>query len=318
MNVLLFSTSMILLLATLTYARLETYRSFSILQAEFNRYMALSERGAINTAAETWYETSVATKMPGKGSQQKGKKQALSRLSFIVFVDSRKQGTYTQEYPQLVALAKKLMLVLYKDQRFYQELEQKRPDFTTALLTSLMLADQLPKDQKLTRAADLANLNLQDLELNDVFYKMLQGTMTPEEKAEQQRGTFGGNPAFICQLQDQTGEEDDDSVEPGKKEEVKSPQGYYSLLDFITLQDAVKVRVYLASRPLLMAIFEDPAVVNLLIETRCNLYNNVIKGAITADQATQTLRTQFLNQSKGFDETILDFNVTKTNPRNYE
>lgn len=313
MNVLLFATSMILLLATLTYARIETYRSFSILQGQFESYMKLAERGAINNAAETWYENSVASRKQGQGSQQKGKKQALSRLSFAVFVDSKKQGAYTQEYPQLVALAKKLMAVLYKDQRFYKEMEQIRPDFTSQLLASLMIADNLPKEQKLTRASDLANLNLQDPELNSVFYSMLQGTLAPREKGDQQ---LVSQP---CQLPpDQAGEEEDEATEPGKEEEVKSPQGYYSLLDFITLQDAAKVRVYLASRPLLLAIFDDPVVVQTLAETRCHLYSMVVKGAMTADQATENLRTQFLSQSKGFDETILDFSVTKTNPRNYE
>ncbi|MCE5317383.1 MAG: hypothetical protein LLG04_08470 [Parachlamydia sp.] len=320
MNVLLFATSMILLLATLTYARIETYRSFSILQGEFNRYMEMTERSAINNAARTWYETSVASRSTGKGSQQKGKKQALSRLSFVVFIDSKKQGAYSQEYPQLVILAKKLMAVLYKDQRFYKEMEQKRPDFTSQLLASLMIAENQPQeqkmqqktDQKMTRASDLANLNLQDQELNSAFYSMLQGTITPREKGDLLMSNLP------CQIPDQAGEEEDEYMEPGKEEEVKSPQGYYSLLDFITLQDAAKVRVYLAARPLLLAIFDDPVVVQSLVETRCHLYTMVIKGTMTADQASEALRTQFLSQSKGFDETILDFSVTKTNPRNYE
>lgn len=303
---------MILLLATLTYARIETYRSFSILQGQFESYMKLAERGAINSAAQAWYDISVASRQTGKGSQQKGKKQALSRLSFVVFVDSKKQGAYPEEYPQLVALAKKLMAVLYKDQRFYKEMEQKRPDFTSQLLASLMIAESLPKEQKMTRASDLANLNLQDYELNHVFYNMLQGTLAPREKGDQ--------PLALqpCLFPEQPGEEEEESTEPGSEEEIKSPEGYYSLLDFITLQDAAKVRVYLASRPLLLAIFDDPAIVQTLVETRCHLYNMVVKGAMTADQATENLKTQFLSQSKGFDKTILDFSVTKTNPRKYE
>lgn len=312
MNVLLFATSMILLLATLTYARIETYRSLSILQGQFEHYMKQAERGAINAAAKNWYEHSVATRSPGKGPQQKGKKQALSRLSFVVFIDSKKQAAYAQEYPQLAALAKKLMAILYKDQRFYKEMEQKRPDFTSQLVSSLMIAESLPKEQKMTRASDLANLNLQDPELNHVFYNMLQGTLAPREKGDHQPAS---EP---CPISDQAGDEEDETTEPGREEEVKSPQGYYSLLDFITLQDAAKVRVYLASRPLLQAIFDDPATVQALVETRCHLYNLVVKGAMTADQASENLRSQFLSQSKGFDETILDFSVTKTNPRKYE
>lgn len=319
---------MILLLATLTYARLETYRSFTIMQNQFNQYMSKAERSTINNTAQTLYDSNIATQMPGKGTQQKGKKQALSRLSFSAFVDSKMRESYAQEYPQLHTLAVRLIQTLYKDQRFYREMEQKRPDFVNALLAALQHAENLPaenlsranatKPQKIARAADLANLNLQDPDLNDAFYKMLQGTMTPREKPDQQGGTFGADQKIVCQSPGELGEEDDEGIEPGKQEEVRSPQGYYSLLDFITIQDAGKVRVFLAARPLLMAIFDDPAVVTALLETRCMLYNNVVHGTMTPDQAAQALRTQFLPHSKGFDEIILDFSVTKTNPRNYE
>ncbi len=313
MNILLFTTAMVLLLASLTYARLEMYRNLSLLQGEFNRYMMTSERSAINEQAETWYATSVASKRAGQG-QQKGKKQALSRLSFIVFVDSKKQGAYTEEYAQLVALAKRLFAVLYENQSFYEEAKQKNPNIDSELLNSLLLAEKLPKEQKISRAADLANLNLENPDLNDLFYKMLQGTMSPDQLPS------ATPPLAECQLEGYYGEEDDEGIEPGKAEEVKSPQGYYSLLDFITLQDAAKVRVYLASKPLLMAIFGDMGVVNSIIQERCSLYNNVVNGTITSDQAMESLRSRFLSQAQGqgFDEKILDFTVTKTNPRNYE
>lgn len=307
MNVLLFTTTMILILSSLTYARLEMYRNLSLLQAQFNHYMMNTERATINNQAIIWYKSSPATKKAGKESQQKGKRVALSRLSFAAFVDSKKQEAYQEEYPQLFELAKKLFAVLYKDQPFYQAMKQKRPDFEEALLKSLKLAEELPKDQKLTRAADLSNLNLQDSDLNEIFYKMLQPT-SKSVKTDQQE----------CPQKEGGGEEEDDAIEPGKKEEKYSPADSYSLLDFITLQDAAKVRVYLAPKPLLLALFDDPHTVNALIEMRCHLYNSLINGTITADQATKTFQTQFLSQSREFNEKVLDFTVSKTNPRNYE
>lgn len=315
MNVLLFTTSMILLLSALTYARLETYRSFSILQGQFNHYMAVTERGTINSRAEKWYNDSQGSRSGRTPQlQPQGKRQSLSRLSFIVFVDSKKQEAYAQEFPQLLNLAKKLIIYLYKDTAFFQRLEQRRPDFVSALLSSLMIAENLPKAQKLKRAADLANLNLQDPDLNDAFYLILQGTLKPSSP----RGEELFNKGPPCQLPAESSQEEEGGIEIGQLEEVKSPQGYYSLLDYITLQDAAKVRVYLASRPLLMAIFDDPAVVSSFLETRCHLYRNVMHDALTPEQASQNLRSQFLPQSKGFDETILDFSVTKTNPSDYE
>lgn len=313
MNILLFTTSMILLLTALTYARLETYRSFSIVQGEFNYYMAHAERGMINQTAKNWYTNSAATRSPNKERSSQGKGRALSRLSLAAFIDSKKQGAYQQELPQLTALAKKLISTLYKDQRFFQDFEQKRPDFVSALLSGLMIADSLPKEQKLMRTSDLANLNLQDVELNTVFYLMLQGTLTAEKEEQQEPLKYGNG----CDFQGESGEEEDEAQESGKSEEVNSPQGTYSLLDFITLQEAAKVRVYLAPRPLLMAIFDDAATVSALIEARCHLYRAVINKTLNSEQATQNFRSQFLPSSKGFDETILDFSVTKTNPRHY-
>lgn len=314
MNVLLFTTAMILLLGALTYARIDMYRSLSILQGQFKQYMEVSERSSINKEAENWYETSTASKSTGKTAPQKGKRQqALSRLSFLPFVNSEKKQAHSQEYPQLAELARRLFEVLYRDQKFYRENKLK---IDSELLSRLMVAvEQLPPDQKITRATDLAILNLQDPILNDALYKMLQGTMQPDEKQDPQK-VFEEAPP--CQLDETGGEEDDEAVEPGKREEVKSSQGYYSLLDFITLQDAAKVRVYLAPRPLLTAIFDDPAIVSDIIATRCNLYRKLVSKAMTAEEATQAFHTQFIQQSRGFDDTILDFSVSKTNPRNYE
>ena len=101
------------------------YRNLSLLQAEFNEYMMHAERAVINQEAVLWYESSPATKKAGKESQKKGKKEALSRLSFALFVDSKQQEKYQEEYAQLFELAKRLFHVLYKEQQFYQEMKQK-------------------------------------------------------------------------------------------------------------------------------------------------------------------------------------------------
>jgi len=62
MNVLIFVISLLMMLALLTYGRLDMYRNFSITQLEFERYMVEDQRKAINKGAEQWYQwTTVST-----------------------------------------------------------------------------------------------------------------------------------------------------------------------------------------------------------------------------------------------------------------
>lgn len=337
MNILLFVTSLIMVMAMLTYARLETYRSFSLLQAEFKHYMDDTERGYINLDAENWYinspgQTKSSTqreekpKTPApKPPKEKDKttedktKQApsRSRLSFASFIDQKKKKAHEKEYPKLFLMAKKLIYVLYKDQPFFKEMEQKKADFVESLLNALMAADALPKEHKLKRASDLANLNLADEELNNILYKMLQKTAERPEKiqppsSEENKAEFIGHP-------EDKGEDDDSERETGKRFEYHTPKGFYSLLDFITLQDATKIRVYLAPQKLLLAIYDDPAAVKAIVEARNDLFKKVKNKTLTPEQASEVFKNQFASVSDpNFDDTILDFKVTKTDPKNYD
>ena len=66
MNILIFVMSLLMMLALLTYGRLDMYRSFVVTQGEFERYMADGERNAINSAAQQWYDwTTLTTKNGG-------------------------------------------------------------------------------------------------------------------------------------------------------------------------------------------------------------------------------------------------------------
>lgn len=308
---------MIIVITSLTYARLEVYRSSNLKQAEFNRYMDQKERSYINQTAIWWYENSRAeTRKPQSGPSAKS--GARSRLSFLVFIDKNKQAQHAKEYPKMYLLAKKLIYSLYRQQPFFLEFEQTRPDIVDALLNSLMIADILPKEQKIKKAAELANLNLGDPVLNTFFYFVLKGSpIAPEankKKEEEPPPPLGG---FIHQ--EQEGEVEDEDGDPNPEETFKSPQGYYSLLDFITLDDATKVRVYLAPRLLLNAIFDDPAVVDSIIVLRNELYKKVASDSLSAQEASQEFKALVAPKSDpNFDETLLDFSVTKTNPKNYE
>lgn len=323
MNILLFVTSMILLLALLTFARIETYRSFSVLQGEFNKYMRISERSEINETAAAWYKKSVAEKSTASITKN-AKGKARSKLSFIVFVDNEKRTKYAKEYPQLLILTKKLIRTLYGNMKFYQEMEQNQPGFIDALLQALgSAAEPYFKNKKkkiIKRAEDLSILMLGEPDLDDAWYKILSGTLKKNELLPEQKTTEAERPMVeLPSGPEEDGSENDDQEHESESLcDYRSPQGYYSLLDYITLEDAARIRVFLASEGLLSAIFDDPATVADIIKIRHDLFRSVDNGSITTEAASTQFKTQFLPRVEGMDETILDFSVTKTNPRNYE
>ncbi len=312
MNILLFVTTMIMILASLTYARIEMYRSFSVVQSQFNNYMEKTERSQTNNTAEWWYDNHHASKV-SKINPASAKGKSFSRLSFYIFLDPQRRKGHEKEFVELHALAKKLIYLLYKDQPFFQEMERKHPDFVNTLLASLELQARLPQEQQVKRVEDLGSLNLNDWDLNEAFTKMLKGTAAEEEKPKAKTESM-----ISASPPEEPAENDDQEEEKGKKREYHSSQGYYSLLDYITVKEAYKVRVYLAPQLLLTAIFDDPEVVKAIVETRNNIFKQVVSGEMTPAAATTQFENAFASRVDPAFKAILDFTVTKTNPQHYE
>lgn len=313
MNILLFVTALIMVLSMLTYAKLQTYQNFRVLESQFTRFMEESERSYINKTAVWWYENSVATKK-GKNPPASGKNPGRSRLSFVMFIDRKKQAQYASTYPKMIHITKKLIDYLYRNQPFFQQFIQRRPDIVDELLASLIIADDLPKEEKIKKPADLANLNLGDPLLNSFFYYILKGS--PLTEKEEEKEIQESQKGFI--LKESAGEAEDEGGDPNKKQYYISPKGYHSLLDYIHVDDAIKIRVYLASEPLLMAIFDHPSTVNAIITMRNELYKKVIHDSLNPQEATAQFKAAFSSLGDpSFNETLLDYTVTKTNPKNY-
>lgn len=316
MNILLFVSTLIMAMALLTYARLDSYRSFSVLQNEFKYYMAITERGAINKLAEKMYKDNRATKKGANDPKEKNaqRSNAKSLLSIATLVDSKKRSIDGARHHQWMAILKKLMVILYKDQPFYIEIEQKKPDFIDLLLASMMQAiDNLSDKHKIKKTKDLANLKLSDPDLNYALFSIVQETSDRSEIKASASSHPVCSPSEGGEEEEEDNEEEDEEEEGNGGEEVYSAEGRYSLLDFITLEGPEKIRVYLAPRELLLAVFESPDVVNDIVKTRERLYDQVIKETLSPKEATEQFKAQFLPLS---NEAIVDFTVTKTNPKN--
>lgn len=351
MNVIMFVSVILLMLAVLTYARIDSYRNFSGMQSEFVRYMETLERKYINQTANNWYDSTVANKkssgssdanpsasplppqspqppqtptstsMPDVGKlptnpnappkeDKKNKKNTASpRLNVKPLLDLNAKNANDQAYAKTYQWAKNLMQVLYSKQLFFKKMMDERPTFLDEILESLPKAvELLPEDKRPKKASDLANLTIGN-DLDNVYYHILKGCPSIEEE----------KPVVIAptveqsQSQEEVDENESDNAQEAK--EYTSDKGYDSLLNFITLNNSTKIRVFLASRELLMAIFQQPELVENIITTRYALYRS-IKGGMSPADATNQFKAMFPQMGEA-ETNMLDFEVNSTNPMPY-
>lgn len=307
----MYVSTMLMLLVLLTYGRLESFRGFGYIQAGFKSYMEKHERDYINKEAIDLYESTTATSQnPSNDDEEKSqsKSQARAKLMFNLFIDKQERDKQNQQnskvFEQLSQMTEKLIYYLYSDQPFFQKIEDKRPNFIAEILQALMRStDGLTEKNKIKKTCDIAQIDLGDFELNDVFTKMLRGSTNLPIKIP-----VSDNIEIVF-------EQGQSFVRPN----FLPTEGYYSLLDFVTLDHGnYKIRVFLASPQLLMAIYGNPTTVYDILQGRYELYKNVKNGGLP-DEATNAFKNQFSNQVLPYIlPDTLDFGVSKVNPKDYE
>lgn len=312
MNVLMFVMTMLMLLALMTYSRLDAFRSSQVFQSIFKYYMEVDERGYFNLKADPMYEGIKVNTKEGKGGGGP-KAEGSPRLGIALLVDQKQRESKPKEWTQTKLLLKNLIETLYKDQPFYKEAIEKRPSLPDELINAIThAADALPKDKKITNASDLANLKLADPELDQILYKILQGATYKDINGKR---TTENDEEVVEPEVDQS-QADESLANEGT--EYKSVKGYFSLLDYVTTNSTPKIRVYLAPRAVLQSIFIKPEIVQSIIDERKQLYRQVIKGA-DPKELTTTFKDRYdRDKEPGVAEESLNFTVTKTNPKTYE
>jgi hypothetical protein len=316
-NILIFVMTMLMLLSLMTYARLETYRDSQAFQNVFKHYMEKEERGYINTQADTIYQRIEYTKekkSPKEGEQKKSPKppaNAKPRVGIKLLIDSNRDKQ-EKEWSQTQILLKNLIKTLYGKQPFYKKIEDERPFFIDDMIREVaQTIDDLPKDKKPKKASDLSNLRLPDPQLDDVLYKMLHGALydTVILSTDTREPSTPQEPIL------ESGSEGGD--DPSDAEEYRSSEGYYSLLDFVTIGFPPKIRVYLASEEVLRSAFPD-STVSTILEERQRLFQRA-KDDEDIGELNESFKNQFLRMKEpSVDDESLDFSVTKVNPKYYK
>lgn len=326
MNILLFVTSLIMLLTAMTYARLANFFESHTQAVEWQAQMEETERSVYNhemlrqLAAPPKKTTPPATTTPPPAQKTPDDKQPDpdpkpaapksspkdAKIHFRWFTDKAMREGHEQEFAKYYDLTKTLIRILYSQQPFFKIMEKSRPDFLDDLLQEIMRTSdgylQLDQKNKIASLSDLMYLKWSDLELKRLFSRLM--SQTPIYKRVPEPDEL---PPTDAEEEFDKGEFD--QTIPYSKE------GYQSLNDYFTIRKADKIHVYLASKPLLLALFRDPQIVARIIEMRNHLYLQVRKKnpSISKEDATKEFESNF--KSLSLYEAILDFTVTTTDPR---
>lgn len=289
MNVLIFTTVLIMVLTSLSYSQIKIFYRQALTHTAWVRYMDTIEGCLFNNQVDAIYhylpkkkgdKGSTADSLghqievdETKASKKKNESIGSKRINFRILLGKEKKLTPEAE-EQFHALIKNLIEVLYSNANFYKEALANRPEFLEELLSTLKIDF---KDDKINHLSEIKNLILKDAELNKIFYFMIKNN--PDESKE------------------------------------KNPCAQLSLLDFFTDSYRTEIRVFLAQKETLLAAFKDEQIVKQIIEKRKELYEEVNRDSKSADQATEEFEQAFQGYSNFKD--ILDFSVTKTNPDTY-
>jgi hypothetical protein len=283
---------MLMMLAILTYGRLTIFLDFKGLQAEY-RHTITMQPHKWNTIQEDELYFNLNKDQPKKANESSKTKTSSPKESFSSMIpfdlfikqDERNKEKNSVKFKELKELLVKLMNNIYGPYPTFKELLKKRPDLFEQLLDKISeISSREIYKGMLKQKEKIASIDLEDSELQEVLYKMLNGAppIMSEEEAK-----------FISHI------------------------GYPSLANFIAINKK-KLSVYLASKEILMALYDDEKFVNEIIETREDLYRKKDKEALNEAQASEKFKAFVQGHSLfSHEDLILDFSVTGTNPRLY-
>lgn len=301
MQILLFVVTVLMLLSLLTYARLDSYLGFVLTRNQLENYMTVTEREFFNLRNIKWYDDTPATKK--EADEAKGKKAAAtSKVNIYALLNKEEKEGEFDLYNQTRYVIKRIVESLYGNARFYKEISAKRQDFINEILDAMeAAAKKLPKEQAITTPKDLANLDLGDKQLNEAFYLILKGTKRDDSRC-----------VAVKKIKDKQ--------ESNDIEETPVDDGYLSLLDFITIDKSrPKLRVFLAPKKVLLAITGNRELTSEILEMRNELFKQVDGGTVSAEDASKQFEQLFSNRiSSIVTNAMLDYTVSKTNPKSYE
>jgi hypothetical protein len=298
MQILTFVTVTLMVLTLITYARLQHFLDFQVMNAHYAPYMESTQRHGFNAAQEHNYDADKMSKGPKK--DQVTDATAKVSLNILLNKSERDKSNNNDLLKQQIAILKSLMVNLYKGHSFFKPVEDNLhllDQFFDALMNT---ADS---QKVITRMSDLATFRLGNETLQSILYHSLQGTAEPEKVQEEKKKE---DTLSVKEAEEPTTKPDDE-VAPSQK-------GYVSLFDFITLAKGPKIRMFLAPKEILEAIYgKDSSIVDKMLEMRHQLLLAINNEKMEPDMANQKFNNTFRDSTPAWlsMDQILDFTIKK-------
>ncbi len=203
-----------------------------------------------------------------------------SHLHIGELFTSDELNIYEGKGKAIFTIMKNMMSAMYSEEKFFKEAKKADPEFEEHFMLNLYEKAK-ETNKELGRVKDLGTLNLDDELQNYVRYKIFKGNKT--------------------------------ILSPNHEEEA----GYYPFLEFTEMSKKQNIlSLWLARKPILMALFQKPEVVDELLQVRRDAYYDLKNKKTTAGAISQDLKLRFSQQleSQGIDPKFIDFNVSTTRP----
>jgi hypothetical protein len=286
------------MLSVLTYARIDTFLTLSLLRLEYRHYIQRVERNYSNNRFEALYSSQKVEKEDNPYAEEVGEEEYSegsgnlnARLYFRGFIEEHNRE---EEWFQTVQeITKRLLRILYSDKTFYQkavyadwtENGRNEEEFLEHLLQSIMEQSPHLKQEGLdmTQPWNLAKVEFADQHVRNAFCTMLRGSNGQRVHAVKE-----SDPALA------------DGWIP-------------SLFDYIGMRKKTQTSVYLAHQELLQAFFQDEELVKDLLVLRQELYRDRKK----IDPTVAEKKLKDLTFGKIFtlhDQELLEWRVSGTRP----
>lgn len=289
MNILSLVFAALLILGLFAHTQWNNFKNFTIVKDQYIKYIVHSEREHFNKRQTMLFETR-KKKPSSDDADQRNKVNARPKINIKIILEKKLREKSPLESEQHLYITKELIKVIFSEVDFYKKIAEHRPDFLDEMFVRLMKEST---KQKFKDIQSLTTLDLHDDELQNVYYKILNGI--PKTQLSNTHGEL---------------------IEIGEGEFIPD-ETIVSLKEFFHFQTHKKISVYTASQYLLEAIFDLPTAKQIIL-LREQLYKEIKKADKSAvDMATEKLKAFLPKKKPEIKEEILSFEVTKTNPTSY-
>lgn len=295
MSLLIQTTVLIMVIALITYSRLDMFIPRKALEHEIVNYMSNVERNWMNRAAWEYYDSLHPIKKNTSSKEGKPEPQPSTNATGYISLRPLFENS-SAEVENTKNVLKNLLTVLYAKQPFViNAIDKEGYSDPSTLFSELIDAIILegknrPPEDRISSVDQFIQMDLGPLQ--PIFANIINGCSCTQEEAPAPKAM-----------------EDEENEGEGTQDAV--PRNYCSLFSFANLQPYKKLSVYLAPEETLMALYGNPQTVEDILQARTQA-NREYKRNPTPE--VQAALERFKAVPAAVDAQFLDFNVTNTDP----